>query len=177
MLREQSGIRTATRAVPVALTDERLGEFPLLYMAGHYDPALTPAEKGALRSYLERGGFLFAEACCGMRGFDEGFRDLMGELFPEAPLERIPPASPMLNGQAGPEIEQVTYSRRVQREQPDLKTPHLEGVELGGRFGVVYSPYAVAPGLDGIMPYHARSYVPEDARRVVRNVFLYALRF
>jgi hypothetical protein len=61
-----------------------LGELlncPILYLSGHDKPTLTPMQKEMLKQYIEEGGFVVAEACCGRPAFAQGFRDLMKELF------------------------------------------------------------------------------------------------
>ncbi len=46
---------------------------PVLYISGSVAaPSLDNARK--LRDYIDRGGFIFAEACCGNNGFDKSFR-------------------------------------------------------------------------------------------------------
>jgi len=177
LLRTQSGVQTADRAVPVDLTDEQLFRFPIIYLSGHRDPALTAQEKQGLKRYLERGGFLFAEACCGMKEFDVRFRALMAELFPGVPLEPLPPDSPLFSGAVGYRMDKVAYAPAVQQEEPRLSAPQLWGLKLADRYGVIYSPYAVAAGLDGIATFHARGYAAEDARRIAVNVMLYGLKY
>ena len=65
---------------------------PILYMNGHEAPNLTPAQKKLLRRYVDEGGFILAEACCGSEDFAKGFRALMedkdvfGQDSPLAPL-------------------------------------------------------------------------------------------
>lgn len=176
-LRTKSGLKVANHAVPVGLTDAELGRFPVLYMAGHYDPALTAEEKARLKDYLERGGFLFAEACCGMEGFDKGFRALAAEMFPDAPLERIALDSPLLNGQVGYKIDKVRLSGDAPGAESPTVEPRLEGLKIGDRWAVIYSPLAIGPGLDGIATFHSRGYAADDARRLAMNIMLYALKF
>ena len=43
---------------------EQLLESPVVYLSGH-DGGVTDAQKKLLKEYLENGGFVFAEACCG----------------------------------------------------------------------------------------------------------------
>ncbi|MGD0655293.1 MAG: DUF4159 domain-containing protein, partial [Thermoguttaceae bacterium] len=67
---------------------EDLLQSPILFLCGSAsplpsDPAAREEIVGKLRDYLDRGGFLFAEAYCGEGGFDKGFRDLMSLVFPE----------------------------------------------------------------------------------------------
>ncbi|MGD9636862.1 MAG: DUF4159 domain-containing protein, partial [Pirellulales bacterium] len=53
-------------------TVEDLLESPVLFLNGRSAPQLTAEEKKKLRMYVDRGGFLFAERCCGGTGFDAG---------------------------------------------------------------------------------------------------------
>jgi len=70
---------------------ETLLASPIVYFNGHDRPVLTGKQKEILKKYVDEGGFLFAEACCGDVEFTNGFRELMRELFPENKLERMPP--------------------------------------------------------------------------------------
>ncbi len=99
---------------------------PILFINGHNAPQLAIAEKKVLREYVERGGSIFAEACCGSADFDRGFEKLMSELFPEKQDEL----------------------RRLADDDPIWRSRHriaalahpLWGIKRGGRTAVVYSP-------------------------------------
>jgi Domain of unknown function (DUF4159) len=56
---------------------------PILYLNGHDSPLrkLTGVQKEIMKKYVQEGGFIFAEACCGSPDFAKGFRELMKELF------------------------------------------------------------------------------------------------
>ncbi|MCX5771310.1 MAG: hypothetical protein NTZ09_13725, partial [Candidatus Hydrogenedentes bacterium] len=69
----------------------------------------------------------------------------------------------------------VEYSPAVKAESPDLKRPVLYALERGGHTVMIYSPYGISCGLDGIRTWGARAYSPEDAKRVAANIILYAL--
>ena len=70
----------------LASVDDLL-QSPVLFLCGSESPLPNdPAREemvGKFRDYLDRGGFLFAEAYCGESGFDKGFRELMSRVFPE----------------------------------------------------------------------------------------------
>jgi hypothetical protein len=173
---EHYAVPIAARPAPVKLTDANLGQYNILYITGHYTFHLSDAEKKALRGYMDRGGFVWAEACCGRAAFDKAFRDLMKELFPDAELKQLPRDHPIFTGAMaarGARIDTVTYSPAVKAESPNLNLPVLFGLERGGHLVLVYSPYGLAPGLDGIKTYGARALSPEDARRVATNILLY----
>jgi len=55
---------------------------PILYITGHEAPEFQGHELKLLKRYVENGGFIFAEACCNSKGFDDGIKELVKELWP-----------------------------------------------------------------------------------------------
>ncbi len=96
------------------------------YISGHEAPVFTDGAKKTLRDYVENGGLILAEACCGRPGFDKGFRALMKEVFPEQENE-LHPLSP----------EHPVWRARY---QIDADVHPLWGIEHGCRTVVIYSP-------------------------------------
>jgi hypothetical protein len=111
---------------PAAAAVEDLMQAPIVYFNGHEAPEFNDAGKKVLREFVEQGGFIFAEACCGRAEFDRGFRDLMKELFPESEQQLHPLA----------EDHAVWRARHVL--SPDVHP--LWGIEFGCRTVVIYSP-------------------------------------
>ena len=68
---------------------EDLLQAPVLFLSGRDGLRLSSADQNKLREYIENGGFIFAEACCDGKGFDRDFREIMGEIFPDNPLEPL----------------------------------------------------------------------------------------
>jgi hypothetical protein len=104
-----------------------LGELlqsPIVYFNGHEEPSFSGIEEELLKQYIEQGGFVLAEACCGRPEFDAGFRKLMKKLFPDNPLKRLPPEHPVWRAHAV--IRPDAYA--------------LEGIEYGCKTVVIYSP-------------------------------------
>jgi len=106
---------------------EDLLQAPVLYMSGRNVPELTAVQKRKLRDYLDRGGFLFTEACCAGGTFEEGFRQLINDLFPEPEyrLRLLPPEHPIWAAE--------------ERIDPEYAKP-LWGVDYGCRTSVVFCP-------------------------------------
>ena len=98
---------------------------PVLFVNGHKAPVLTEVTKKNLRQYLERGGFILAEACCEKSEFDAGFRALIKELFPDPKNELHPLAADHAIWNSG--------------QPADPKVHPLWGLDHGGRTAVVYS--------------------------------------
>ncbi len=109
-------------------TVDDLLQAPVLYISGSQGVESLMANNvvEALREYVHRGGFIFAEGCCNPNGkFDQSFRALMAKVFPENPLQQI-----------GPEHEVWFFE-----EVPPLKTMYagqLYGVNVGCRTSVIY---------------------------------------
>ena len=105
---------------------------PILYMNGHQAPRLTPIQRQLLRGYLDEGGFLLAEACCGKDGFTDGFKALMAELFPDGgPNGGLAPLRP----------DHPIWSAHF-AVNPGFVP--LEGIEQGCKTVVVFSPKPLA---------------------------------
>ncbi len=107
---------------------EDLLQSPVLFLSGSQAPELMgQAEK--IRGYLDRGGFLFAEACCTESSrFEQAFRQLVDRMFPETEyqLRRVGPEHPLW--------------RVEQSVSPDSPyAGRLWSVEYGCRTCVVFS--------------------------------------
>ena len=174
-LPREFGVSVWSRPVPIRLTEADPGRFPVLYLVGHYTFTLSDKERAALKDYLDRGGFLWAEACCGRDAFDKAFRSLVADLFPDSPLEELPADHPIYSGQVGTKIDRVAYSPAAKADAPNLDRPVLLGLKRNGHLVVVYSPYGIGAGLDGIRTYGARALEPDDAKRLATNILLYGL--
>lgn len=115
----------------LAAVDDLL-QTPVLYLCGSKSPLpAKPDQRKAiaqkLRDYLDRGGFLMAEADCGSIGFDAGFRDLMKEVFPEPEYKlRLLEAE-----------HPIWYA---EEKIPPQQLRPIWGVEFGCRTSVVYVP-------------------------------------
>jgi hypothetical protein len=117
---------------PRAATVEDLLQTPVVYLSGSRSPlpdnaAQQKALAEKLRDYLDRGGFLLAEANCGGGEFDRGFRALMELAYPEPEyrLRLLEPEHP------------VWYAE--EKVAADQLRPLL-GIEAGCRTSVIYAP-------------------------------------
>ncbi|HEY7159336.1 MAG TPA: DUF4159 domain-containing protein [Gemmataceae bacterium] len=68
---------------------------PLVYFNGHDDLRFDAREMDILREYVENGGFLLAEACCGKDDFRRTFEKLLDEILPGSELKPLPPDHPI----------------------------------------------------------------------------------
>ena len=138
---------------------EDLLQAPIAFINGHEAPELTEKGEQNLREFVDQGGFIFAEACCGRPEFDKGFRALMKRIFPDSEYDLHPLA-------ADHAVWRARWPLNAQ-DQP------LWGIEHGCRTVVIYSPSDLSCDWNQI---ETRSDLPRVARstRIGQNVVDYA---
>ncbi len=175
LLRAVSRLTSATvkfKRISVSLDDDLSG-VPFLYMTGHDDFRLTDREAANLRAFLESGGFLLADACCGRRAFDLAFRREIRKVVPDHPLVPLPPDHPLFTCHLN--ANRVAYTPLVARERPGLSRPEMEGIEMGGVLRVLYSHYALGNGWEAVDHPFARGLAAADALKIGVNSIVYAM--
>jgi len=106
-----------------------LVQSPILYMNGHEKPRLPTGHKEILKRYIEEGGFILAEACCGSPEFTAGFKELIVEMFPDSKLMPVPP-------------EHAVW--RSHFLIPQNQFPDLMCLERGCKTVLIFSPHPIA---------------------------------
>lgn len=69
------------------IASDEIFDYPFIYMTGHGNINFSESESKRLRTYLERGGFLYADDDYGM---DEAFRREMKKVFPDQEMKELP---------------------------------------------------------------------------------------
>jgi hypothetical protein len=137
-------------------------------------------ERKQLREYVQNGGVLFADACCGAPLFDQSFRAQVKKLLPDVTLERIPIEHDIFRTPF--DIREVTR-RLPGANAPDqpLKTtaqrgqPILEGIAIDGRLAIIYSKYDLSCALEKQASLVCNGYASEDALNIAMNIVIYAM--
>jgi hypothetical protein len=181
----QGDLKLRVEAAPqmINISDENLFRYHMVFMHGRYEFRLTDAERTQLRTYLERGGTLMADSICASQPFAEALRRELAQAMPNRPLVRIPPDDPLFTAAyGGYDIRHVTLRdpQSAAADQPIAARlrqiePQLEGIEIDGRWAVVFSPYDISCALESHEAVGCRGYVRQDAARIGLNVLLYSL--
>jgi hypothetical protein len=162
----RTGIATFPEEKIVTLLDENLRAYPFIYMTGHGVVKFTPDERYALRTYLEDGGFLFANDDYGM---DASFRAAVREVFPDRPFEEIGDDHPIYHSFYDlPGLPKI--------HEHDRKLPQAFGVTIEGRL-VLYYVYEtdIGDGLDDPDVHKDPPDKRELAMKMAVNVLMYAI--
>ena len=168
----------------IAATDPKLFDYPILFMHGRRGFSFSAAERKALKGFLDRGGFLFADSICGNKEFAASLREELKAIYPSAQLARIPPTHPIFTDEFhGFQLPSVMLRDPQIRSEDDpltaklvKTTPLLEGLEIEGRTAVILSPYDISCALEKGASLECKGYIPADAARIGANVLLYALQ-
>jgi hypothetical protein len=154
---------------PHAATVEDLLQAPVLFVSGSRSPELGGLEE-KFRDYIDRGGFVFAEACClDGSNFKDGMTAFLDKIFPEGEYKlRL----------AGPEHPIWRIDRLVRPDSPYVG--RLWTIEYGCRTCVVFSEVDLScywelygHGRVGGLPEMAKLRM-DDANTIGLNVLAYA---
>lgn len=156
------------------LTEPGIFNAPLLYLTGHEAFELSQKEILQLRKYLQSGGFLFAEACCGRKGFDLAFRKVIKAVLPDHPLQAIQPTSKMFQYPHAIQTLAVTPSLAQDLGKAALP-PMLEGVMVDGQIVVVYSRFGMAGGWEMSQSPYARGYDDIGSIKLGQSILMQAV--
>ena len=180
MALNRSSIATNPESPVLAANDPALFDCPLLYMHGGKNFSLTPEETTQLKAYFDNGGFLMADACCGSKTFDSSFRLAIKQIF-QKDLQPIPVEHELFHMMSGYELGKVHCripepgQKSALRAEESIREPAFEGIEVNGRFVVVYSKYDISCALERQQTVACAGYLEEDARKLAVNIVLYSL--
>jgi hypothetical protein len=125
-----TGMAVAPREAVVEAADERLFQYPVLYLTGHGRVSFGDEEQQRLRLYLEHGGFLH---CDDNYGLDEHFRREIARVLPGRELVEVPFDHPVYHSW-------FSFPRGLPKiHEHDGKPPRGYGIFIDGRLAVFYS--------------------------------------
>ena len=156
-----------------AQQEARLRVSSALFMTGHAAFTWKREDAEKLRAYLQRGGFLLAESCCGNSAFDRSFRDFMREVFPDSKLAVLPLTHRVYT--FGKDPKSIKYNERVMKEHPELQAPSIEGIGADGHTVVFYSRFAVGCAIEDHTCVECRGYTRAGALDLVTRILLAGL--
>lgn len=180
-LREQFKFDVALTKEEIRPGDTNLMQYKFMYMHGRREFTMDEEELKNIRANLRTGGLLFADACCGAKEFDRGFREFAKKLYPDRKLEPIKTDdylfSEELNGRAITSVkgrrEQVEGKATLEYE--DMQ-PEFEGIKVGNRWVVIYSKYDIGCALEKAKSSACRGYDHESAKLLAAAAVLYEIK-
>jgi hypothetical protein len=129
-IKENTRIEIEDQEVVVTATDPELFRYPFLFLTGHGNIRFSDDEISALRTYLENGGFLFANDSYSLA---ESFRREIARVFPENELVELPFSNPVYH---------VLYdfpSGLPKIHKHDEKPPQGFGITINNKLAVFFA--------------------------------------
>lgn len=168
-----TSLRVSPTPVIVSLSSADALRFPFLYLTGHLPVRFTEAERTTVRTFLDRGGFLFV---------DDHNHDIDGVFHKTATEELRRTAGPLVNLPNNHELYSAffkfpdgppTTSHELNGWGDNLVHEHLQAVMKNGRIGVLYS----SKDYSSEWSYHPESkrFQAIDNTRFGVNLVVYAL--
>ena len=163
--------------------DTKLLEYPIVFMHGRRAFRFSPRDRKAIATYLERGGFLFADSICASQSFSDSFRREFQAIVPGATFETLPADHELMGDTfSGGSVRQVTLrdpQARGDNEPVEASLrrtfPQLEVLKIDDRIAVVFSPFDISCGLENQSSPECKGYIQQDAARIAINIVLYGL--
>ncbi len=132
-------------------------------------------QRTELKTYLENGGTLFADAIGGGSAWGDSFIKVMQDVFPKDKFQPVPATSRILNGSAPGMValKSVTYRKYFLDTHKARNTVDMLGIKRHGRWVVLFTPYDVTCGLLGSQTWSIAGLTPADAQTLAENILLY----
>lgn len=172
-VKENTSLRVSLKRVPVDPGREDLASFTFLYLTGLDDFHWEAPAVAALKRFLNGGGTLLINNGLGLKTFELAVRRELKKLLPEAALQPLPLDHPVFSSVF--KLQEVSYSPAAQAAQAGLNQPVLQGILLNGDLKIIYSPYDLEAGWEGLEHPLARAYESGSALQLGVNLILYAM--
>ena len=180
-LNETVALSASTKVVDLEFSDPNIFQYPVLYIHGRNKFSAKDADRQQLRKFLDRGGVLFADSCCGSKPFDKSFREFVASIYldKKLKLERVAIDHELFSEKFGRDIRKLKRRMSEGAEGGGFVVkdaePFIEALVIDGRLAVIYSKYDISCALERQAAGNCEGYLPEDAVKLATNIIQYAL--
>lgn len=166
-VREHTLIDVAPEPDVVELGNENLFTYPFIFISGHGNIVLSDFEAERLRTYLERGGFLYIDDDYGL---DPYIRRELQKVFPDEELVELPFGHPIYH-------QQFAFAGGLPKihEHDDAPAQGF-GIFIDNRLAVYYTYETnLSDGWEPPEVHHNPDEVRRTALQMGTNILIYAL--
>lgn len=166
-VKQNTSIPIAEDEVRVSLEDDRLLNYPFLYLTGHGPVRLSDSEAEKLNRYLTSGGFLFANDSYGLK---ESFFTAMRQVFPDVDPVELPFSHELFSCY-------YTFANGLPKiHKHDEKPPQAFGWFSEGRLAVLFAYESdIGDGWEDPQVHGDSSELREQALKMGVNIIVWAL--
>ena len=172
---DYTNLRVDPKEHVLALADPKMLAAPFCYLAGHKLVEFNPDERRNFERYVRNGGFVFVDDCNhdidGL--FAKSFEAQMSTIFGAKALRKLPNTHPLYRSffmfKDGP----PATGFELNGWGDDLVHDYLQGIEIDGRLGVLYSNKDY--GCEWDYDWRNKRFLAEDNTKFAVNIVMYAL--
>ena len=180
-LSSAEGLEVQTEKKMIPADEKSLADHPFIFLHGRSKISFNEQERTAIRKYLERGGFIFADSICASKEFTDSFRTEMALILGQDLLKAIPADHEIwTDASYGAPLTNLTL--RIKGPDgtfPDkgdpIAAPQMDYVTFDGRLAVVFSPYDLSCAMENKSVSSCSGYTRKDAAKIARKIVLYSL--
>jgi hypothetical protein len=171
---DYTNLRVDPKERVLALSDPRMLDAPFCYLAGHKLVEFNPMERRNFERYVRNGGFVFVDDCNhdidGL--FAKSFEAQMTAIFGAQAMRKLPKKHPLYRSFFVFDGPPAT-GYELNGWGDDLVHEYLQGIEIGGRLGVLYSNKDY--GCEWDYDWRNKRFLAEDNTKFAVNIVMYAL--
>lgn len=151
----------------VDVSSDEIYNYPFILLTGHGNISFSESEVKRLRTYLERGGFIYADDDYGM---DKAFRREIEKIFPGEQMKELPFDHKIYNSH-------FNFPNGLPKiHEHDSKPPQGFGYFLNGRLCVYYTYETnISDGWADPREHEDPPEKREEAFKMGTNIIVYAL--
>jgi Domain of unknown function (DUF4159) len=129
-VKKRTNIQIDSRYQFVDISDDKLFEYPLIFLTGHGNINFSKEEARRLRAYLDNGGFLYIDDDYGL---DRYIRKEMKKVFPSKEFEAVKSSHGIFSSH-------FKFSNGIPKiHEHDDKSPSAFAINQNGRMCVFYT--------------------------------------
>ena len=174
-LLEYTTIPIATEERVIDLGSPDVFTAPFVYLSGHKLVQFDGAEAANFKTYVQNGGFVFADDCNhdidGL--FAKSFEAQMAALFGPGALKKIPNNHPLYCSFFTFEKGPPTTTFELNGWGDDLVHDYLKAIIINGRIAVLYSNKDY--GCEWDYDFRNKRFLAEDNTKFGVNIIVYAM--
>ena len=174
-LLEYTTIPIATEERVIDLGSPDVFTAPFVYLSGHKLVQFDGAEAANFKTYVQNGGFVFADDCNhdidGL--FAKSFEAQMAALFGPGALKKIPNNHPLYRSFFTFEKGPPTTTFELNGWGDDLVHDYLKAIIINGRIAVLYSNKDY--GCEWDYDFRNKRFLAEDNTKFGVNIIVYAM--
>lgn len=156
------------------LGDGKLPIGGLAHLTGTGKTTFTDTQRAEIKKFVEGGGLLLIDSAGGNAAFAESMEKELATIFSAEALKLIPETDPLFKPKKEP--INIRYRPTAQKTMAGgLRAPRVKGIEINGKYGVLYSREDLTVGIvghsvDGIIGYDPDTATDLAAAMVVYKV-------